>query len=1515
MAARSDLDFARLRPHHGRRDHGFEELLRQILIAGPPAGCVRLEHKGPGADGGVEVLAHLATGDLIGYQSKYFIDAFGVDQIRQIRDSFRRALASYARMVRYVVALPRNLSGAPGRNSIRGKWDAFVAAAEAEAAALGRAVVVELWDESALVARLMPSDPVCAGLRLFFFDDLALTTTWFQDRFAASRAELQDRYLPDDHVDVAAQGLLDIAARSPRFGARVDAHRATYPVALKALRRLERTAQPQATAASWTAVRQAVQAARDIAFDIDLAATGPIDLSPLRAAVEAVGIGPEVRALVETVGKLDGDEAGKSETWRTFRRLAGDLEEAMDAIIHSFRNLDTPLLKKPRLLIVGEAGVGKSHSLAHLVDRQIASGGAAVLFLGQQFANGDPRGQMLIRLGMQGVAFDTFLGAMNAAAIASGRPGLLVIDALNEAEAPHLWSTSLAGLAADVARFPSLALVVSCRDIYEARCIPSGWDVTRHEHLGFEGDAAAAAKIYLDRHGIDRPAAPFLDPAFTNPLFLSTCVRRLVAEGRTAFPTGLDGITQLFDFWLDGVEASLIRRGYRRILPGDGRLRAALRRFADQLALERREDLPLPQARALLEADLAKFTPAGPEDELLFRLIDEGVLRREPGTSPDDETVAFTFHRFSDHFIAEAILRLCDTSAALATALRPDGDFHGLVTAEPWDPSGVLEALMVQVPEWFGMELPDLEPGFGNELRLSPSAWLNSLRWRRAGATTARTVKLFEGLQARRARYDNAHMSLLLQAATVPGHLLNADYLHRRLAVLPMPERDSRWAAPFHWALSEDAPAELLLDWALHARTDLADPERVRLAITMLTWFTLSPARPLRDRATKALTALFLRSPGQIAPAIDRFAEVDDAYVRERLFAAALGAVLHLHADKAAVAAAATAADRTVFARRPVERHAFVRRYARGIVEAAAARGWAPADMLARAQPPYASEPVTHWPSWDDLRPHDPDARDILWSTVGHLPTPDEWPPHLVGDFGRYVMRGVVDDFSAAARSTGPPLTFGELRAAFRASVEAAGGNVARLFGTARKAHGAYEEDRRQIPIADIRDYLLGRDPVAAARQKALVKAANRAMAAFRKALPPDLAAHPGADNPFGDYLDERVPAFSLARAQRWAAARAIELGWRKDLHAETERLIAHSHGREHAFERIGKKYQWIAFHELIGTLADHHWRLHWGKSPEVLDRLDAMKDVDIDPSYLEPSPGDRLRPGMPALGLPRQDVDWPADTDGAIAWCRSPDGHPEPSQVVEGRDAQGQRWWLIGDFVQDRSYMQKMQSERPVTTGQWAIDLVLLRGADVRKLYALLQGRRLNNIDLTDRRDYRERLFGEHLFARYPTPEAILNLRAGGVSYGRATLGFTPYRGDYDYSGVRSTGFQVPRPWLMKALLLRPAGPSRPWFVDAKGRPVVVDPTAIPEGTGRPMLNAELLEPALEAAGLIPAWLTWMEKDGGDGRGEHFHRDGRYVRETYAGLWWRENGIWQGSSWRVDEEQLNPHLDDAESE
>lgn len=59
--------------------------------------------------------------------------------------------------------------------------------------------------------------------------------------------------------------------------------------------------------------------------------------------------------------------------------------------------------------------------------------------------------------------------------------------------------------------------------------------------------------------------------------------------------------------------------------------------------------------------------------------------------------------------------------------------------------------------------------------------------------------------------------------------------------------------------------------------------------------------------------------------------------------------------------------------------------------------------------------------------------------------------------------------------------------------------------------------------------------------------------------------------------------------AGRWIAHRAIGMGWTPERFAEFEHEYARNSGREsHKAERFGKKYQWIALHELLARLADN---------------------------------------------------------------------------------------------------------------------------------------------------------------------------------------------------------------------------------------------------------------------------------------------------------------------------------------
>ena len=67
-------------------------------------------------------------------------------------------------------------------------------------------------------------------------------------------------------------------------------------------------------------------------------------------------------------------------------------------------------------------------------------------------------------------------------------------------------------------------------------------------------------------------------------------------------------------------------------------------------------------------------------------------------------------------------------------------------------------------------------------------------------------------------------------------------------------------------------------------------------------------------------------------------------------------------------------------------------------------------------------------------------------------------------------------------------------------------------------------------------------------------------------------------------------PRFDLKLVQRYLVWRVFDLGWTIERFGQFDQYINWNAGRNAAKpERIGKKYQWIAYHEILAYLADHY--------------------------------------------------------------------------------------------------------------------------------------------------------------------------------------------------------------------------------------------------------------------------------------------------------------------------------------
>lgn len=876
------IDFRRIRPHRGSQHTGFEELTRQLVLADPPPDHSRIEHRGPGADGGVEMLVWFSDGTCWGWQSKYFIDSFQDAQVAQLKDSFKRALATYARLTNYIIAMPRNLggSGKGPKSDERKRWERFVTWATARAEKAERTVSIDLWDESLLVAQLTQPSGIYLGMLTYWFDVTVFTAEWFRAQFENVTADLGERYSPGDHVDVEVQQHLDSICRNNNYTDEIDEYRKQVVWALEATRKVERDARIGGNV-------------RELAGEIAIEIKSISEDVHARDWIEASRI--DLRPEIELGLKLY-DKARNMRPWPEEEgpyHLLRSFDQHLEMMLGGPHYVNHDLLRRPVLLMAGEAGSGKSHALAHAVDSHLGNGSPALLLLGQYFGASDPWPQIGAKLGLTNRSRDEVLGALQAAALAAGHPCLIAIDALNEAEDPAIWRHHLAGFVQQIERFNRLAIVVSCRTTYESYCIPAAYEITRVVHRGFEGNAAEAAKIYLDKRGIDRPGAPFLAPEFTNPLFLSTSCKALEAQGKKAFPLGLDGLSDLFRFYVDGVQVNLVRQGFDRFDPGEPVVWNALLGFAEELALNGTETLEKEAARELLENHL--YPPAASEHTktFLFRLEDEGVLRRMPARGGGREEVTFTFQRFSDHFVAAAILSLMDTPQALASAMKSGGEFAHLTDHDiSWRFGGVIEALMAQVPERFAVELVELEEDFTDHVSLPINGFIESLKLRAPEAVGPAAVHLFERLASSEQISSGEYFETLLEVSSQPHHRLNAEYLHVHLSAMSMPDRDASWSHFLFDGIEREGPVSILIDWAGSVDVTKAEPERLRLVALVLSWFFTTSDRSIRDRATKALVALFYQSPDLIAPTIHRFVNIDDPYVRERVLAAAYGALL-----------------------------------------------------------------------------------------------------------------------------------------------------------------------------------------------------------------------------------------------------------------------------------------------------------------------------------------------------------------------------------------------------------------------------------------------------------------------------------------------------------------------------------------------------------------------------------------------------------------------------------------------
>ncbi|QDV58322.1 hypothetical protein [Rosistilla oblonga] len=1154
------INYDHIRTHNGSQTGGFEELICQLAHLEPPDNALTFVSKeGSGGDAGVECFWILSDQTEHGWQAKYFTKTPTDSQWGQIDKSVRTAIEKHPALKKYYVCLPvdrtdsrKNSKNGKQTKSALDKWNRHVEEWQELAHSKDMEIEFEYWGAHEIGIRLTQDDSMFRGRLLYWFDSTVLPPEKLRQFVEKQELTLGARYTPQFHVDLPIAQVLHGLISSEDFWSQLSnvAHRwlKELEVYLRITKVGDQTLFNESKLESLklrTSLLDALQRRNETVLG--------------SCSQDAQYVVHKVSRCLDDSYKDEAPDDKPHSSEKKFSDYVNKFFNETSSLEYWLERDPVKAAQSGALLVTGEAGSGKSHLFCDLAKQIVNESKTAILLLGQQYRGGNPLADLLDHLDLKTKSYADVLGAIDAAGESNKQKAVLMIDAINEGVHRNCWPDFLVGLVSEVANYPNIALAISCRSRFDSLLVPEqlGNHMTRIIHEGFRGFEHRAAARYLSEQGIAKPSVPITSPEFSNPLFVKTVSSALKSQGKTAWPKGNQGATNMFRIYVESLEAIVCRK--RKISPNDRVVEKSLAAVAKELFPENMFGIGWDKATSVINAI---DTAVNPNDSLMQMLLDEGALAEDIGwprdSGGDNEppiVVRFAYERFSDHFVANHLIAQLGEKD-IEILFIEDGPIGSLMKDGRTDEIvGVLQALSILIAEKFEKELWDLIP---EELKkddwLFDVVFVDRLSQRAPGGFFDKTKILLNKIRSQ--RYFDRRLQILVELSNEPDHPWNGRFLHNHLSSRPMPERDEHWSTfvGLNDGSEGDSQTETIvrahIEWAQSGNMQGIERERALLCAITLTWFFSTTNKATRDQASCALARLLSHFPDIVAELLELFANCNDLYVSERLLAAVYGAVSNID-DLPTIKTIANAVFGMVFKSGEPTAHLLYRDYARGVLELALRYGCL-ADEISPEQfrPPYRSA----WPL-DNPLDISGSGGSIESSLMG-----------FINDFGKYTM-SCVHHWSPTLLTIIEPQTWGDIFAEFRSRLtEEQLSLLDKYRSDWKNCHWSCDEnDVEKITQDDV----------------------DNAKERFTKTLTPEQKEEFRWNS--GNGREDSLASFSRKWAQRWIVQRCYELGWNAKLFDDFERTYSSSVDRRRRdVERIGKKYQRIALMEFMAHLSDN---------------------------------------------------------------------------------------------------------------------------------------------------------------------------------------------------------------------------------------------------------------------------------------------------------------------------------------
>ena len=335
------------------------------------------------------------------------------------------------------------------------KWDNHVAKWNTWARQRNQDVEFILWVSSTLINKLESSQK--RGRILFWFNNQWFDKKWYAARFKEAEENAGDRYSPEVNVDLSINSTIYSLGCADEFTEVFRNSLSELRKLVSSLQYLERKYQD--SFAEFSKLQFYAQQVNNNILNIVKHPVERVDISTFSE---------EIKTTVKIVDLCLDYLYSKAEDSKD-SVLSGDryslllFRDEMSRLQEYIFSRDVEIANSGLLLLLGDAGSGKTHLFCHLTNERINQGAPTLLFLGQMFYAGNIWKQILTILGLQDIDREEFLGALEASARIVGKKAVIFIDALNESADISIWKNEIAGIVEIISNYKWISIGFSIR--------------------------------------------------------------------------------------------------------------------------------------------------------------------------------------------------------------------------------------------------------------------------------------------------------------------------------------------------------------------------------------------------------------------------------------------------------------------------------------------------------------------------------------------------------------------------------------------------------------------------------------------------------------------------------------------------------------------------------------------------------------------------------------------------------------------------------------------------------------------------------------------------------------------------------------------------------------------------------------------------------------------------------------------------------------------------------------------